>query len=290
MNVQFNNLPKDFNENIYYYLNPDVEEANKKNPLFTGAYHYSNFGCLENRPYKFDVTSQSLENKNIVIITSKIYVSTKPFSYINTRSVYTSEERFYQTIDTINSIKKYIPNAFIILFDNSKMDTNDHIYIILKKSVDLFLNNSSNKELNYYTDEYSYKAFADISQQIEIYNIFLKHIAIDKIGNFFKISGRYTINKDFQYLKYHNNKNIFKKNKDVLDRDYYYTSFYKLDKNILKEYFEKLILLRDNKHLYENNYSDIEVIVPNSIIDKITQVDTLGITQRIAVTGNIDEI
>ena len=55
---------------------------------------------------------------NVVLITSKIYVSNKPLTYINTRSIYSSEQRLNQTLETINSIKKYIPNYFIVLFFN----------------------------------------------------------------------------------------------------------------------------------------------------------------------------
>ena len=232
----------------------------------------------------------NVKNKNIVLITSKIFVSKNSYSYADKRSVYTSEERFNQTLETINSIKKFIPNAYIVLFDNSKFDKNNYIYIMLKQNLDLLINITDNKELNYYTDEYLYRAFAEISQQIEFYNYFMKNIEIDKIKNFFKISGRYIINKNFNYSTYDNNKNIFKKNANVLDRDYFYTSFYKLDKSILKDYFNNLNTLRNNKENYSSKGYDFEVIVPNTIIDKISLVNNLGITQRIAVTGSIDDI
>jgi hypothetical protein len=75
-----------------------------------------------------------------------------------------------------------------------------------------------------------------------------------------------------------------------LDRDYFYTSFYKLDKSILKEYFNNLNILRNNKEKYTANGYDFEVIVPNIIIDKISLVYNLGITQRIATDATIDDI
>ena len=49
-------------------------------------------------------------------------------------------------------------------------------------------------------------------------------------------------------------------------------------------------MLVDNKHLYENNFSDLEVILPILFIDKIKLLPNLGITQRIAVLNTIENI
>ena len=278
LNDLFELIPN-IKQNFFYTIEPIV--------YFNSFWDtYFNIPLPSENDFKFI----NVEDKNIVLITCKIFVSNNPFSYINNRSVYTPEERFNQTLETINSIKKFIPNVFIVLFDNSKFDINNYMYIMLKQRVDLFLNISNNKELNYYTDEYQYKAFGDISQQIEFYNLFLKFTELNKIKHFFKISGRYIINNKFDYSLYDNNKNIFKKNNDILDKEYYYTSFFKLEKGILNEYFEKLKKLVDNKEKYENKQSDCEVILPNLIMDKITLLDNLGITQRISVYGGTDDI
>ena len=45
-----------------------------------------------------------------------------------------------------------------------------------------------------------------------------------------------------------------------------------------------------NKEKYMNNYSDLEVIFPNAIIDKIEMVDTLGIVENIGVWKKITNI
>jgi hypothetical protein len=39
-----------------------------------------------------------------------------------------------------------------------------------------------------------------------------------------------------------------------------------------------------------NNYSDLEVIFPNAIIDKITLTDTLGVVENIGVWKKIENI
>jgi hypothetical protein len=45
-----------------------------------------------------------------------------------------------------------------------------------------------------------------------------------------------------------------------------------------------------NKEKYMNNYSDLEVIFPNAIIDKISVVDNLGIVENIGVWKKITNI
>ena len=52
---------------------------------------------------------------NLVLITSVIKTPNKPLSYINTRSIYTHEERFEQTKKTIQSIREKIPNVRYLL-------------------------------------------------------------------------------------------------------------------------------------------------------------------------------
>jgi hypothetical protein len=227
-------------------------------------------------------------NKNIVLVTSKIIVSENPFSYVLTRSIYSKEQRFIQTINSIESIRKYIPDSYIVLVDNSEFNKVD--YEILTSLTDYFINITDDNTLNYYTNEYPIKLFADLIQQLFFYENYIKKININNVIHFFKISGRYFINESFNYNYYNNELNIFKKNKEVTDKDYYYTSFYKLNKNILFEYFEHLVKILEEKDNYnENTINDIEVVVPNKIQDK-TLIENLGITQIFAVWDVVNQI
>jgi len=45
-----------------------------------------------------------------------------------------------------------------------------------------------------------------------------------------------------------------------------------------------------NNEKYMNNYSDLEVIFPNAIMDKIHLVDSLGIVENIGVWKKITNI
>ena len=223
-------------------------------------------------------------NKNVVLITSKIIVSSKKFSYINKRSIYTSEERLEQTLNTIKSIKKYIPNPYIILFDNSVM--NETFNKMLNENVDKFINLINDEIINFYTNDCMYKAYGEISQLSVLVNE-LKNLNFE-INNIFKISGRYTINNTFKYSIYNNNKNIFKLNNDVDDRMYFYTSFYKIKKreefiNIIEKLFNSI----KNTNTYDN--MDLEVFLPPEFSNKYL-INNLGITENIAVWKQIKNI
>ena len=216
-------------------------------------------------------------NKNIVLITSKIIVSNVNYTYSSQRSIYTTEERYLQTIDTVETVRKYIPNTYIVLIDNSTFEKN--YFDKLNSITDLFINMTDNKLLNYYTDQTTHKFLGELCQQIIFYDLFFKNFNINSINYLFKISGRYFINDNFDFSKYNNEHNIFKKNLDVIDREYLYTSFYKFNKNILKKFYNNLIYLFNDKHFYMANNYDYEVITTSALRDDITLVDTLGITE-----------
>jgi hypothetical protein len=250
-------------------------------------FQHSSKTIMENK-----INFDNIKNKNIILITSKIYVSNNKFTYIDKRSIYTKEQRFLQTIETIDSIKKYIPDYFIILFDNSEF--NNFEKTVLNNIVDCFLNILDDDKLNYYTNKCEIKAYSEISQQLKFFELFMgtENNNLNEIKNFYKISGRYLINDTFDYNDFNNDKSIFKKDlnnvKNNTKQNYYFTCFYKLDKNILIEYHNKLNYLLNNQIEYIDN--DLEIILPDLLKEYISEVDNLGITQRISVWNVISNI
>jgi len=59
---------------------------------------------------------------NITLITSIINISSNPLSYTNIRSVYTREERFIQTKNTIKTVREKIANNKILLVECSLLN------------------------------------------------------------------------------------------------------------------------------------------------------------------------
>jgi hypothetical protein len=123
---------------------------------------------------------------------------------------------------------------------------------------------------------------------------FLDNIKHININNLFKISGRYLLNNNFNYNNYDNDYNIFKRNNNVKDREYYYTSFYKISKKNLNDYIDSINnlyneIINDNT-IYNKPNMDFEVIIPQKLNYNFKEIQILGITQNISVWGTIDEI
>lgn len=273
-------------KNITHLIDYELIEIHKQDYFYTidpSIYYNVFWDSYFGSSSKFNVN-----NKNIVLVTSKIVVSNKKFTYVNKRSIYSTEERYEQTINTIKSIRTHIPDTFIVLIDNSVLT--GEMVDKFKSITDYFINVTDNRELNNHTDDSEYKAFGEIAQQLFFYNYFLSHINIDNIKHFFKISGRYFINDQFDYLKFDNEKSIFKKNINVVDREYYYTSFYKLNKEILGHYFSSLIKVMNNPDKFTDKHTDLEVIIPKLLKNKFITVDNIGITQLYSAWDKIDNI
>jgi len=231
-----------------------------------------------------------LPTRNLVFICSKIYVSNKPFTYTTNRSIHTPAQRLEQTLNTIKSIKKYIPNYYIILFDNSEFNNNE--YKILHDSVDLFINITTDDILNDFTNNKISKIYGITAQKATSTSYIRNLTKTININNLFIISGRYTINNTFDYSQYDNDYNIFKQNNEVTDRKYYYTSFYKISKSNLEQYFtvfEEFYKECQNSNYYDNGI-DFEVVVPQKLHFNFKTVERLGITQNIAVWDQKDNI
>jgi hypothetical protein len=224
---------------------------------------------------------------NVVIVTSKIITSTNKLSYCDHRSIYSSEQRWNDTLLTITSIRKHIPDSFIIFVDNSKLSDEQNAY--LKNNVNEFIN--INDELyKFYTDECIYKACGEL-YQISIALRFIKNKAI-RVKNLFKITGRYVFNDHFDINKYNNTNNVFAINKNVKNRKYYYTCFYKIHTfDIYQNVINKIIGIY-NSFNFKNyrGFSDLEVILPQELKFNFQLVSVLGVTQNISVWDEKTEI
>jgi hypothetical protein len=137
--------------------------------------------------------------QNLVLITSIINIPTNPFSYSSVRSIYTREQRFTQTKHTIQTVKEKIPNCQILIVECSQLNEEENTY--LKENTDYQLNLIDNPELVNRIYSLS-KSMGEGTITIEA----IKYIKNRNIqyDNFFKISGRYWLNENFQYSNYEN--------------------------------------------------------------------------------------
>jgi hypothetical protein len=233
----------------------------------------------------------TINKTNIVLISSKIIINN-----IN-KSIYSIDTRFNQTIETIESIRKRIPDVCIIIIDNSDFTNNKNYLDTLELKCDIVLNPINNLKLNNATNSsnssigetYQIIYFLDIFNQLNI-----------KYKQFFKISGRYLINDEFVYSKYKSDKLIFKFSEwserntinnmclFCIQNNEYVTSFYKISQRRFYVYINAY--KRIYKNIENNKLNDwiIESTLPFVLDNKyIKTVKKLGITYRFT-HGRID--
>ena len=131
------------------------------------------------------------QKQNLVLITSVIHTIDKPLSY-GPRSVISHEERFEQTINTILSIKKYIPNPYIVIIEGSVLTEKEkqHFY---NAGCDI-IHDVSSKLKDYINSPH--KSVAEV-------HLILDYIGtiknIEKYATLNKISGRYYLSDHFKW-------------------------------------------------------------------------------------------
>jgi len=139
--------------------------------------------------------------ENLFLVTSVINISNNPFSYTNTRSVFTREERFEQTKYTLQSIKDKITNVKIMLIECSDLNEEETKY--LKQNVDFFVNLYDTKDQEIIDKINSNSKSLGESQQTicGFKYLFENNIMFERV---FKISGRYYLNDMFNYELFKN--------------------------------------------------------------------------------------
>ena len=216
------------------------------------------------------------EIKNLFFISSVINTPDLPLSYINTRSIYNHEERFEQTKKTINTIRNKIPNSIIFLIDCSPLSDYEKEYLI--NFTDIFVNLFDLNDYSIINNVFS-KSKSLGEGTLTMYAINYLHQNNSDFDNFYKLSGRYWINNNFNYDIFNNNKIVVKKINN--DSNNLITSLYKLPKNYLHLWNEFLLNSKNDM----NDCIGAEVLFAK-FINNITEDDKIFV-EKIGVSGNI---
>jgi hypothetical protein len=172
---------------------------------------------------------------NLVLITSVIHTPNVRLSYINTRSIYNSNERFEQTKKTFETVKLKLPNAKIFLIECSPLTEEEEQY--LKKNSDYFLNLFENEAAKQNIYSISKSLGEGTMTQCAFEYLLLNDIVFDHL---IKISGRYWLSHQFNIEKFYN-KNIIIKYIDD-NPENVFTGLYKIPKELvpkLKDFLMK---------------------------------------------------
>jgi hypothetical protein len=245
-----------------------------------------NYNIIKDTSLKYNIIDKinDLENiickytpvKNIIIITSVLNCVNESLSYYYTRSIFTLKERYKHTIETINSIKKRLPDIEILFCECSDLSNSKELEHNIKNNVDYYYNfydieivrNNVNSKLKGLGEVYI--LLEGIEKLINLKKQY-KHV--------FKISGRYFLNNNFDYKVFDNDKNIFT-NWDNSNESYC-TVFYKINMNDL--YFYKYSLL--NSINYLQNGCSIEQCIFKNFNKSINVIDKLNISGLLATEG-----
>ncbi len=239
---------------------------------------------------------------NVVLVTSAVYTN---------YGIYDTKQRIQQTLDTVKSARKYIPDCTIILIDNSTtaiaQDDSAELNELID-SVDYYIDNSDDKDIQHFHNNITnydigknsmecigmYKALSYIaSSDIEMMN------AIVDSTRIFKLSGRYQVTDKFDITKFDNDatvdKYVFKKAQPswIAEADTGVTTLLqtrlwsftpslfadtiKLFQSILQNMFDTINL---------GKYIDVEHSMAKFIpADKLVELDTVGLKGNIAPNG-----
>lgn len=207
--------------------------------------------------------------KNLTLVTSVINICNYPLSYTNTRNVFTHEQRFEQTLNTIYSLQKLSDNKIVFVEGSSIEDKYKEKILDI---VDNFIDVSKIEILKNNIDS-AFKGKGEASLLLAALNVH----DISEYDNLYKISGRYFLNENFNEKKYLGEDTIFKLSGGNLA-----TTFYKINNKQYKIY-------KDTINYLLNSNESCEQVFYNFFSSNYKNIDILGITGFISVNGNLIE-
>ena len=148
-----------------------------------------------------------MQNKHVFIVTSCM----KPHT-----GIIPHEERFKQTVESFDSIRKMVPDAFIIFSDCSVFEITPEEMDIINPKIDLHLDFRN----VHYTQEFNKHGLKSHGELYMLYYSVLHYkdnYDTDLDGTMFKLGARCKLNDDFDANKFdeHKGKYVFKTRLDT---------------------------------------------------------------------------
>lgn len=202
--------------------------------------------------------------KECVLITSVVHTTNSSLNYSNTRSIYSHQKRFEQTLETIESIRKYMPGVDIMVIECSPVS--DYINEISEK-VEHFMNLKFNETVNNGKEKGKGEATL-ISHALS----FLK----DKYDAIYKITGRYVLQSSFNRESWNNADKITacRTNKYGMVNGIH-TFFYKIPNTLIP-----VLLYILEEYISKTSNEAIENFIASRLNLFIHSVDHIGILVR----------
>lgn len=230
-----------------------------------------------------ELTKITDDAKNIFIITSYM-MPQEGIIYGKPRSVYTHDQRYEQTLGTINSIRETVPQTYIILVELS--DLLPKYKKILFDIVDCFIDLSHDKSAQHYA--INDKSIGDLYSVLQGYLFVLtSNIKFDVI---YKISGRYYLDNNFKLSNFDKNHITFNRYTFMTEdkKTVYYTTGYgcgyEMKLHLLKGFLDAFFILQQKEcHNIEGAlFKAMDSKTPN-----LRFVDKIGVSGLVSTTGEL---
>ena len=213
---------------------------------------------------------------DLFIITSVINTENIPWSYSTVRSAFSVEERFQQTLHTIQSIRDNAESSIILLVECS--DLSKEMETILKSKVDYYLQCYTMEHIRAACIQNGLKGYGEVMKTREAVTYIKQHCI--PFQRLFKISGRYYLNSSFSKMNYAMNDYSFK----MYDDHSGSTVLYSVSNSLL-DHFENT--LQTIITIYQTNGArGYETLLPVMCNPK-KLIGTLGVCGYVAIPDSI---
>lgn len=240
------------------------------------------------------MSTRSLDHKEQKM-KDAIFMVSSALNAKTSRSLYSFQERFDQTLKTIESIQTYCPNSEIYIFDSSVEKPADEVFSKLVEKGAAVLYTGTNPDIQAFTSYHMQSVVETISLASAL--MFVKSNSA-KAKRVYKISGRYRLNENFVPGLEHVGKYVFTvPTKTWMSEDrirqtgidhVYQTRLFHFDYDLMDEFMlnmpevirDCIELAVDMEHAYYKNFKKYEPI----------EVKTIGVCGNLSPTGEyIDE-
>jgi hypothetical protein len=222
-------------------------------------------------------------------------------------SKYSPAERVEQTLKTIESVRKYIPNAVICMTDCSVPGIDQATQDALTADVDNFVNLSKDPNVNWIQQNIQHqdtvKNLTELVVVSKFFKIAAEHKWFDDCDRVFKVSGRYWLTDKFDITRYEQDdakgKYVVSKKmlsqfpKSVTEQTLQYMlRVYSLDTALMTDFSSRLSVMTSfmQERVNAGGYIDIEHLFCKFLPKELTlEIARTGVAGNIAPNGQFIE-
>jgi hypothetical protein len=215
-----------------------------------------------------------MEYSDLFLITSVINTGDKAWSYCATRSFYTPQERFEQTLQTIESIRNLNDSSRIMLVECS--DLSESMTVALKSKVDYFLQCIDDADVRASCLNSEKKGYGEAKKSQRAVEYILTHNV--QFNRLFKISGRYFLNDQFIKSRFSETVYTFRRKVDGTNS----TVLYSVPYALLNHYLAQLKRCSD---VYARQVIGYEIVLPSGCTP-MCEIEIVGVSGKVAVSTN----